>query len=94
VRPNHVLAYLAAGLEKRAGLGMAHTIERAAMDGPAKASKPDAFTSWYTIWCCAFLLWNDVVGYLDDIYNFYILIVFIILPPLLFWLWLWSQASP
>jgi hypothetical protein len=62
---------------------MAHTIERAAMDGSAKASKPDAFTPWYTIWCCAFLLWNDVVGYLDDIYNFYILIVFIILPPLL-----------
>jgi hypothetical protein len=67
---------LAAGLEKRAGLGMAHTIERAAMDGSAKASKPDAFTPWYTIWCCAFLLWNDVVDYLDDIYNFYILIVF------------------
>lgn len=62
---------------------MADAIERAAADGPGKASKPDAFTPWYTIWCGAFLLWNFVVRYLDDIYNFYLAIGLIIFFPLL-----------
>jgi hypothetical protein len=62
---------------------MAETMERAPINGSERAWKPDAFTSWYTIWCVAFLLWNFVVGYLDDIYNFYLLIVPIIFLPLL-----------
>ena len=58
-------------------------MQRPAVNGSWKASKRDAYTPWYTIWCCAFLLWNFVVGYLDDIYNFYLLVVFIVFPPLL-----------
>jgi hypothetical protein len=62
---------------------MAETMERAAIYGSVKASKPDAYTPWYTIWCGAFLLWNFVVGYFDDIYNLYLLIVPVIFLPLL-----------
>jgi len=58
-------------------------LEQMAQNGSHRASKPDAYTPWYTIWCGAFLLWNFVVGYLDEIYNFYLAIVPIIFLPLL-----------
>jgi hypothetical protein len=62
---------------------MARTTEQIAKDGSATALKPDAFTPRYAIWCCTFLLWTDVVNYLDEIYNFYLLLVLIIFPPFL-----------
>jgi len=62
---------------------MVRSTEQVAENGTAKASRADAFTPWYAVWCCAFLLWLDVVDYLDQFYNFYIMIGLVILPPLL-----------
>jgi hypothetical protein len=62
---------------------MTQTMEQMAEGGSQGTLKADAYTPWYGIWTGAFLLWNFLLQYLDDIYNLYLAIVPIIFLPAL-----------